>query len=167
MIQIWGTVLFFVVFILLFIALIFYISITVQRLLQESRLRDKMRRGVHLTDMVALVTAIPDAVLIVSPSGLIVQANHAAIALFGYLDLLGQQVEILIPERVQQRHREHRSHYFANPKVRRMGEGLALAGVRCDGTQFPVEVSLSPLMVNGEPHAVAIIREKQEQEEKC
>jgi diguanylate cyclase (GGDEF)-like protein/PAS domain S-box-containing protein len=95
----------------------------------------------------ALLEAAPDAMVIVNSHGHIALMNAQAERLFGYerRDLIGQPITELIPERFRNRHRNHQKHYLRNAGTRPMGSGLELYGVRSDGTEFPVEISLSPL----------------------
>jgi PAS domain S-box-containing protein len=93
----------------------------------------------------ALVEAAPDAILAVDPAGVIVLVNAQAERLFGYRrdDLLGHQVEALVPHGVRPMHQAHRIRYFAEPTARPMGAGMQLSARRRDGTEFPAEISLS------------------------
>ena len=95
----------------------------------------------------ALLEAAPDAMVIVNEQGTIVLTNSQTSKLFGYIpqELLGQPVEVLIPEALRVAHRGHRNDYSHAPRARAMGEGLELSGRRKDGSEFPVEISLSPL----------------------
>ncbi len=96
-----------------------------------------------------LLEAIPDAIVAVDEAGTILQINSQTEQLFGYDrdQLIGQAVEILVPAVQQRQHRRHRDSFARMPKVRRMGAGLELYGRRRDGSQFPVEISLSPVSV--------------------
>ncbi|MEP2671485.1 MAG: PAS domain S-box protein [Cyclobacteriaceae bacterium] len=95
----------------------------------------------------ALLESAPDAMVIVNEQGKIVIVNSQTIKLFGYSkeELEGQTVELLIPPKFKHHHHKHRDGYFANPMTRPMGEGLELAGMRKDGHEFAIEISLSPI----------------------
>jgi PAS domain S-box-containing protein len=108
-----------------------------------------------------LVEAAPDALVLVNESGVIMLSNLRAESLFGHTpaELVGQPIEVLIPERYRTAHVGYRSRFASAAQVRPMGSGLELFGRRKDGTEFPVEISLSPLQVGGRRLVSAAIRD--------
>ena len=112
----------------------------------------------------AVLEAIPDAVAAVNQQGIIIQVNAQAEAMFGYTrdELIGQKVEMLVPERQRQHHDGHRADFHSQPKIRRMGSGLELHGRRRDGSEFPVEISLSPVQTGNGIIVLSAIRDVSE-----
>jgi PAS domain S-box-containing protein len=109
----------------------------------------------------SMLEAIPDAVAAVNQQGVIIQVNSQTEALFGYTrdQLIGQKVEILVPDRQRPQHHLHREHFHRQPKIRRMGSGLDLYGRRREGSEFPVEISLSPVATADGTMVLSVIRD--------
>lgn len=112
----------------------------------------------------ALLESAPDAMVIAGTDGRIILVNRQTEVIFGYSrdELLGQPVEILVPEEDRRRHAAHRSGFFIRPNTRPMGAGLDLYGLRKDGTRFPVEISLSPIATEDGLVVCAAIRDGSE-----
>jgi PAS domain S-box-containing protein len=127
---------------------------TERRAADEARRRGEERFG-------ALLESAPDAVIIVDRDARIVLVNHQTEELFGFdrHELLGRPIETLLPERFHERHLAHRAGYIAHPETRPMGAGLELAGRRKDGTEFPVDISLSAIETGSGRLVTAFVRD--------
>lgn len=130
----------------------FLVSAAIRDITERKHAEEKFR---------GLLEAAPDAMVVVDESGLIALVNSQTEKLFKYnrSQLIDRPVEILIPERFLKHHPQHRSSYFENPHVRPMGAGFSLFGIRSDGTEFPVEISLSPLKTEAGILVSAAIRD--------
>jgi PAS domain S-box-containing protein len=121
---------------------------------------DEARREVE-TRFAAMLESAPDGVVTVSSEGRIVLVNAQTEELFGYTreEMLGKPIETLLPQRFRDRHVGHRAGYLDDPVTRPMGAGLELAGRRKDGTEFPVDISLSTVMTEDGRLAIAFVRD--------
>ncbi|MCM4077535.1 PAS domain-containing hybrid sensor histidine kinase/response regulator [Paractinoplanes hotanensis] len=109
----------------------------------------------------SLLDASPEAMVCVSGDGRIVHANGRAVELFRYRrdEMVGAAIETLVPGASRKVHVQHRNRYFASPSARPMGEGMLLTAQRKDGTEFPVDVSLSPVQAEGKTMVLAAIQD--------
>lgn len=128
-------------------------DVTPIKLARDARLMDARFRD--------LLESTPDGIVIANPTGHIVIANSEAERLFGYGagELLGRSVDQLLPERYRRAHVGHRANYQFHPRKRAMGSGLDLAGRRRDGSEFPIEISLSPLHTDESAFVMSAIRD--------
>jgi PAS domain S-box-containing protein len=118
----------------------------------------------RLRSQMALLEVAPDGIVGISRDGAILLVNAQVEALFGYAreELLGQPVEMLVPERLRAAHGPHRAGYFDDPRTRPMGAGLDLFGRRRDGDEFPAEISLSSIETDRGTVGIAAIRDVSE-----
>lgn len=107
----------------------------------------------------ALFLYATEGILVANDKGEIVRLNPSAAKLFGYEqgELMGQKIEALIPKRLSDKHIKHREGYNKNPHARSMGQGVELFGLKKDGTELPVEISLSPYVSEGQKFVIAFI----------
>jgi len=110
---------------------------------------------------------VPDAIVGVGGDGKIVLVNGQAEKMFGFprVDLIGEELELLVPQRFRPSHPGHRAKYFKSPRTRSMGAGVELYARRRDGTEFPAEISLSSIELDGETIATAAVRDISERAE--
>ncbi len=128
---------------------------------QEETVRDAIKQKQSEKRFRGLLEAAPDAMVIVDQEGMIIMVNAQTEKLFGYTrgDLFGQHVEVLVPTRFRDVHPFHRRQYGKNPHPRPMGADLELYALRKDGTEFPVEISLSPMETEEDNLIIAAIRD--------
>lgn len=121
--------------------------------------------GHLLPAFIEIVEQAPDAIILLDPDGLVVYANPRVRELFGIESgaLIGRPVETLIPARLRERHVMQRQRYTREPQVRSMGDARsALAALRADGSEFPVDIHLSPIVSNGHRWILAVVRDATE-----
>jgi PAS domain S-box-containing protein len=116
-------------------------------------------------DLIArILDILPDAVVVIDQDGAMRLVNQASELLFGYprQDLLGQPIEMLLPEAMRDRHVEHRRRFFREPRTRPMGAGIGqpLTGLNRNGSEMTLEINLSPIVTRHGVYAVAVVRRR-------
>lgn len=129
----------------------------------ETALRSRQGAQPPASDetLAALFRFAPDAMLLIDDHGRIAEINERAEAMFGYppAELIGNTIECLVPPRLAGSHAQHRARYVGDPHPREMGAGLKLAARRKDGTEFPVDIMLSPLTTPKGRRVIATVRD--------
>ena len=117
--------------------------------------------------LTAIIDSVPAAIVMADAQGRIVLANRQAETLFGYphAELTGQSVDLLVPERLRAAHPGHRAAYTREPNARPMGAGRALYGLRKDGSEFPIEIGLNPVDMDGERYFLSAVLDISEREQ--
>jgi PAS domain S-box-containing protein len=135
-----------------------FVAISAKDVSEDARLHEAQATEAKFR---GLLEAAPDAMVILRSDRTISLVNGQLERMFGYRreELLGTPIEILVPDRFRDAHVTHRDRYFAEPRTRPMGAGLDLFGRRKDGTEFPVEISLSPMQTDEEMLVTAAIRD--------
>lgn len=132
-------------------------------LLKEIEERRKAAAALRKSETMlqSLFESAPDATVLIDSAGTIIQVNRQAEAVFGYQrsELIGNQIDFLLPQRYRSSHAKHRAHYFDHLVTRPMGAGLALSAVRKDGQEFPVDVMLSPVFTEEGTLVISAIRD--------
>jgi PAS domain S-box-containing protein len=115
-------------------------------------------------DIASILDALPDAVIVIDEEGIMRLVNQACELLFGYprVNLLGQAIEMLLPEPLRERHIEHRRRFFREPRTRPMGVGIGrpLTGLHRNGSEMTLEINLSPRVTHSGVLAVAAVRRR-------
>jgi PAS domain S-box-containing protein len=122
--------------------------------------RDQKFAGYIDENFTQFIESVPDAMILSDPKGRIVMVNTNTERMFGYSrnELIGKEVEILVPARARSTHQQERGVYYADPSIRKMGVGRELSACNKDGVEFPVEISLSPLTIRGKTFVWSAIR---------
>src|SRR5271167_49735 len=127
----------------------------------EANVLEPLRPAGEALLLPSILEAVPDATMAVNQEGIVLQVNSQVEDLFGYTrdELIGKSVEILVPDRQRPQHQHHRKLFTEHPRVRRMAAGLDLYGRRRDGSEFPVEISLSPVPTSNGLLVLSAIRD--------
>lgn len=118
----------------------------------------------YLSQLSSMIEHMPDATVLIDKDGTIKMANQQLerMFLYNHMELIAESIDSLVPQRLRGKHQSHRASFFALPKRRAMGRALDLFGVRKDGSEFPVDISLNPLPTEQGPMVLAAVRDMTE-----
>jgi PAS domain S-box-containing protein len=127
----------------------------------ETPPQDEQVPAITMAEVTTLLTFSPDALVFIDAAGTIILVNEQATTLFGYAraELVGQPLEVLLPQRFHAAHLVHRRSYMSQPRMRPMGANLDLVGLRKDKREFPVDISLRPVRLHEKLHVLGAIRD--------